>query len=134
LSSKTLTFNVVFKKAIVYDFLSKELSCLTASNKPSFLYQRYYRANAAIAGIFGTHQTSKSHHSSGLDCICELNFSWSKVPFWACTICYVAGKSLESADEHMHSSFHKRNYIVWNRVVAIFALPDANFSFNSHEI
>ncbi|KAL3089391.1 hypothetical protein niasHT_030258 [Heterodera trifolii] len=84
------------KKVVVYDFLSRELSCLTASNQKSFLYERYYRANASVAG---------------LDCICELNFSWSAVPLWACTICYVAGETLESADDHMHSSYHKRNYI-----------------------
>ncbi|KAI3415966.1 hypothetical protein GPALN_005525 [Globodera pallida] len=84
------------KKIVVYDFLSKELSCLTPSNQRSLLYERYYRANACVAG---------------LDCICELNFSWSTVPLWACTICYVAGETLESADDHMHCSYHKRNYI-----------------------
>uniref|UniRef100_A0A914IAU1 Vacuolar protein-sorting-associated protein 36 n=1 Tax=Globodera rostochiensis TaxID=31243 RepID=A0A914IAU1_GLORO len=84
------------KKIVVYDFLSKEISCLTPSNQRSLLYERYYRANACVAG---------------LDCICELNFSWSTDPLWACTICYVAGETLESADDHMHCSYHKRNYI-----------------------
>uniref|UniRef100_A0A915DEB3 C2H2-type domain-containing protein n=1 Tax=Ditylenchus dipsaci TaxID=166011 RepID=A0A915DEB3_9BILA len=83
-------------RTVVYDFLSKELSCLVPSSSESILYERYYRANTSVAG---------------LDCICELNFSWASSPFWACTICYVAGKTLESADAHLYSSYHKRTYI-----------------------
>ena len=38
------------QKTLVYDFLSKELSCLTPSAEKSTLFERYYRSEASIAG------------------------------------------------------------------------------------
>lgn len=93
----------------VNDFLSKELSCLIPSSAESILYERFYRANVAITGKF---YILTLKYDLGLDCICELNFSWTNSPLWACNICFVAGKTLDSADMHLYSATHKKNYIV----------------------
>uniref|UniRef100_A0A914CEQ9 C2H2-type domain-containing protein n=1 Tax=Acrobeloides nanus TaxID=290746 RepID=A0A914CEQ9_9BILA len=90
------------KKVIVYEFLKKQLPSLGKVNPESQdalsskLYERYIRSGAPIIG---------------LDCIFELSVHWASTPLWICKICYASGKDLESADAHLFSSFHKRNYL-----------------------
>ncbi|VDN33076.1 unnamed protein product [Gongylonema pulchrum] len=48
---------------------------------------------------------------AGLECLHELIMPFSSSPWWACSICYVAGANLDRIDEHVHSFGHKRIYI-----------------------
>lgn len=76
------------------------------------LLERYYRASAPVAGSCPLARSFADGVSLGLECICELNFADSKLPLWICTICNVAGRSVDSADAHLYSSGHRRKYLV----------------------
>ncbi|MFH4976934.1 hypothetical protein AB6A40_003643 [Gnathostoma spinigerum] len=84
------------KRACVYQFFSKEVGRCTAVKVYSVLVKRYENARVSMAG---------------LECIHELIVPFAQTPWWACSICYMAGCSLDSADAHLRSAEHQLTYL-----------------------
>uniref|UniRef100_A0A914EDR9 Uncharacterized protein n=1 Tax=Acrobeloides nanus TaxID=290746 RepID=A0A914EDR9_9BILA len=85
------------RKLTLYNFMTKDLQFVRPNpNALSILFDRYVRAQAPVVG---------------LNYLLELIFPWSTSPYWLCGLCYDVGHGLDSADLHLYSSCHRRNFI-----------------------
>ncbi|VDP55261.1 unnamed protein product [Heligmosomoides polygyrus] len=84
------------KKLQIYDFFAKEVPKFQPFSGPSVLVKRY---------------TGCGELYVGLECLHELHFSFSPMPWWACSICYESGALMEQADIHLSSMGHITTYL-----------------------
>ncbi|KAJ1370448.1 hypothetical protein KIN20_032173 [Parelaphostrongylus tenuis] len=84
------------RKLLVYDFFAKEVPKSQKFIGSSVLWRRY---------------TACDEQAMGLECLHELHFSFTSMPWWACSICYESGVLMEQADMHVFSMSHIETYL-----------------------
>ncbi|KAK6745156.1 hypothetical protein RB195_011709 [Necator americanus] len=84
------------RKFLIYEFFAKEIPNFQPFSGPSALVKRYTGCGEQVVG---------------LECLHELHFSFSSIPWWACSICYESGALLEQADKHLTSMNHITTYL-----------------------
>uniref|UniRef100_A0A914VMA8 C2H2-type domain-containing protein n=1 Tax=Plectus sambesii TaxID=2011161 RepID=A0A914VMA8_9BILA len=85
------------KRVMVHDFFLNEVSSFKPSESASsFIIEKISKCSDSFIGT---------------ECLHEFVFTDGVDPFWACSVCYCAGRWVDDVAAHLASTSHRMNYI-----------------------